>query len=61
MHAEKIIYNQFKLKQNNIENPNIYWHNAGNLRFFKVMPRYACHVKINCIDEKSDRRTLLLY
>jgi len=51
--SKKIVYNQFKLRQDNVENPDIYWHNSWKLKISKAVPREAYQVKINYVDKDT--------
>ncbi len=49
--AKATIHKQFGLRPNEIENPDIYWHNAWKMKIYRAIPFEGYHAKFKCVDE----------
>jgi len=48
------ILDQFGLYPEDVENPDVYWHNAWKMKIYRAIPYEGYHVKFSCIDEDPD-------
>lgn len=49
--AKEMIYEQFGLAPEEVENPDIYWHNAWKMKIYKAIPYEGYHVKFSYVDD----------
>lgn len=48
--VKKHVYDQFSLAPEEIENPDVYWHNAYKIKVHKAIPEEGYRVKFECTD-----------
>ncbi|MCD6465250.1 DUF3604 domain-containing protein [Candidatus Bathyarchaeota archaeon] len=53
--AEKLIFEQFGLKPDNIENHDTFWHNAWKLKISRAIPFEGYHASISYLDESVQK------
>ena len=49
--AEKLIAEEFGLEPDDVENPDVYWHNAWKMKVHRAIPYEGYHVRFRCTDE----------
>jgi len=49
--SESLILDQFGLAPEDIENPDVYWHNAWKMKIYRAIPHEGYHVKYRYVDE----------
>lgn len=52
--AKATIYEPFGLSADDVENPDIYWHNAWKMKIYKAIPYQGFHVKFNYIEKNPE-------
>ncbi len=50
--AMSMIWRQFKLRPEDIENPDVYWHHAWKIKLHRAIPQEAYHVRIRFKDNR---------
>jgi hypothetical protein len=53
--AKLTVQENFGLKPDEIENPDIFWHNAWKIRVYKAVPFERYHAKVNYIDNETQK------
>jgi len=53
--AEKLIGEEFGLTPEEVENPDIYWHNAWKMKVYRAIPYDGYHVKFAYLDDEVER------
>jgi len=53
--AEKLIGEEFGLTPEEVENPDIYWHNAWKMKVYRAIPYDGYHVKFTYLDDEVER------
>ena len=49
--SKRMIYKQFGLRPEDIENPDVYWHNAWKMKVYRAIPYDGYHVEFRYVDE----------
>lgn len=52
--AKKAIYEQFGLAPGEVENPDIYWHNAWKMKVYRAIPYEGYHAQFSYIDDEIE-------
>ena len=50
--SKAMIFDQFGLSPEDVENPDVFWHNAWKMKIYRAIPYEGYHVKFSYTDEK---------
>jgi len=53
--AKNVIYEQFGLVPEEVENPDIYWHNAWKMKIHRAIPHDGYHAKFRYVDDNIEK------
>lgn len=53
--AEELIREQFGLTREEVENPDVFWHNAWKMKVYRAIPYEGYHARFSHIDDDVER------
>jgi hypothetical protein len=50
--SRTMIHEEFGLRPEEVENPDVYWHNAWKMKIYRAVPYEGYHVRLSFLDEE---------